>query len=65
MTALSLDLRLRIVARYEEGDITYAELAEAFSVGEATISRLLRRRRERGDLRRDPSRRWLSAPDWA
>jgi len=53
MTALSLDLRKRIVTRYERGGITYAELAETFGVGEATVSRLLRRRRERGALERD------------
>lgn len=46
MTALSLDLRKRIVARYARGDITYVELAETFGVGEATVSRLLRIHRE-------------------
>ena len=48
---LSLDLRKRIVAAYEKNEGTYGELAERFQVGEATVSRLLRRHRERGDLR--------------
>lgn len=54
MSALSLDLRQRLVARYERGDMTYVEVAETFGVGEATVSRLLRRRREQGSLERDP-----------
>ena len=52
--ALSLDLRRRIVSAYLRGDGTYAELAARFEVGEATISRLLRRHRERGNVERDP-----------
>lgn len=54
MTPLSLDLRKRIVTRYAKGDLTYAQVAETFSVGEASVSRLLRRERERGDLHPDP-----------
>ena|SRR5580692_3350073 len=53
MEALSLDLRRRIVARYARGNITYAELADLFDVGEASVSRLLRRARENGSLERD------------
>ena len=48
-----MDLRERIVARYQRGDVTYAQLAETFGIGEATVSRLLRRNRERGVLERD------------
>jgi transposase len=48
-----MDLRTRIVARYAKGDLTYAEVAQLFDVGEASISRLLRRDRERGNLEPD------------
>lgn len=54
MEALSLDLRRRIVARYKQGDLTYAEVAALFDVGEASVSRLMRRARERDDLERAP-----------
>lgn len=54
MPALSHDLRQRIVAHYNEGHSTYCEVAKLFKVGEASVSRLLRRYRERGDLSRDP-----------
>lgn len=54
MLALSLDIRERIVARYHEGKETYKEIAALFRVGESTVTRLLRRERERGDLRPDP-----------
>lgn len=45
-----MDLRRRIVAAYERKEGTYAELAQRFGVGEATVSRLLRRQREHGHL---------------
>gem|GEM_PF-3891486 len=50
MNPLSVDLRRRIVERYQKGDVTYAEVAAWFHVGEATVSRLLRRSREREDF---------------
>ncbi len=50
MNSLSLDLRRRIVAAYERDEGTYFELAQRFGVGEATISRLLRRQRELGHV---------------
>ena len=34
--------------------MTYAQVADMFDVGEASVSRLLRRERERGDLTPDP-----------
>lgn len=43
---ISIDLRKRIVAAYQRGEGTYAEIAQRFCVGEATVSRLLRRERE-------------------
>jgi transposase len=51
---LSLDLRERIVAAYRRGEGTYAEIAERFDVGEASVSRLLRRHRERGGVAPSP-----------
>jgi transposase len=45
-----MDLRRRIVAAYERNEGTYAEIAKRFGVGEATVSRLLRRKRERGHV---------------
>jgi transposase len=50
MNVLSMDLRRRIVAAYERKEGTYFELACRFRVGEASVSRLLRRRRERGHV---------------
>jgi transposase len=47
---ISTDLRKRIVLHYNEGGSTYAETAEVFKVGEATVSRLLRRLRETGGV---------------
>lgn len=47
-----LALRERLVAAYKRGGFTYASLGTTFSVGEATVSRLLTRdRRNGGDLR--------------
>lgn len=54
MKALSLDLRRRIVATYEQGDATQAEVAQRFSVGPATVERLVRRKRETGSLEPRP-----------
>jgi transposase len=51
MADISLDLRRRIVAAYQAGRTsTYAATAEMFGVGVATVSRLLRRKRETGDV---------------
>jgi transposase len=50
VNSLSLDLRRRIVAAYERDEGTYFELAQRFGVGEATVSRLLRRQRELGHV---------------
>lgn len=48
--ALSLDLRRRIVAAYKRGEGTYAEIAALFSVGEASVSRLLSLERATGEV---------------
>lgn len=51
MKVLSIDLRRRVVAAYESGESgTYAETAKMFDIGEATVSRWLRRHRETGDV---------------
>ena len=48
---ISLDLRRRIVRAYWDGlTSTYEETAEMFKVGRASVSRLLRRDRETGDV---------------
>jgi putative transposase len=44
--ALSRDLRTRIVATWEKGELTWDQIAEKFSVGRATVDRLIRLYRE-------------------
>lgn len=50
----SVDVRERVVAAHREGKGTYAQLAELFKVGEASISRWLRLDRESGTLEPKP-----------
>jgi transposase len=50
---LSLDLRKRIVEAVEDG-ATYEEAARRFGVGEASVSRFMRRWREAGSLEPNP-----------
>ena len=51
----SLDLRRRLVAAYRSGRVaTYEAAAEMFGVGRATVSRMLRRDRETGDVELKP-----------
>ncbi len=52
--AKSLDLKERVVAAYERCGHTYAEVAELFRVGQATVSRYLRLKRETGSVARRP-----------
>jgi transposase len=55
MADLSLDLKQRIVEAYFSGRTrTYEATAEMFKVGRATVSRLLRRKRETGDVQQKP-----------
>ena len=49
--ALSLDLRERIVAAYESGEGTGAEVARRFRVSVGLVNKLLRQHRRTGDLR--------------
>ena len=52
---LSIDLRRRVVEAYRAGRSgTYAFTAKMFGIGEATVSRLLRRYRETGDVQYKP-----------
>lgn len=51
-----MDLRERVVATYERGDRTIPEVAREFKVGEATLNRWLRLRRETGFLAPRPHR---------
>lgn len=51
----SLDLRRRVVAAYHSGlTVTYEATATMFGIGRATVSRLLRRKRESGDVEFKP-----------
>lgn len=55
MADISIDLRRRLVQAYRSKQSgTYAATAALFGVGEATVSRLLRRFRETGDVKYRP-----------
>lgn len=55
--AYSVDLRERVVAAYDIGKMTDEQVANLFQVGEATVHRWKRLRRETGSLMRKPARR--------
>jgi len=44
----SMDLRERVISRYQRGDVTMEEVAAQFEIGIATVNRWLRRKREEG-----------------
>ena len=50
MKPYSLDLRQKIVDRYEEGDISQRELARQFRVAVSFVGTLLKRYRETGSV---------------
>jgi transposase len=50
MAAYSLDLRKRIVDAVERGIATKREIAKMFGVHETFVHKLLRQKRERGDI---------------
>jgi len=52
MKAYSLDLRERVVAAYEKGKNTIAEVAVRFSIGETFLKKMLRQKRQTGSLER-------------
>jgi transposase len=49
-----MDLRRRIVAAYEQATTTFREIAERFSVGEASVNRLVNRFRREGTVEPKP-----------
>ncbi|MEO7032602.1 MAG: helix-turn-helix domain-containing protein [Polyangiaceae bacterium] len=51
MNSLPMELRRRLVEAYERKEGTYFELAQRFGVGEATVYRLLKRKREHGNIK--------------
>ena len=51
MNSLPMELRRKIVEAYERKEGTYFELAQRFGVGEATVYRLLKRKREHGTVK--------------
>ena len=51
MNSLPMELRRRIVEAYEKKEGTYFELAQRFGVGEATVYRLLKLKREQGNVK--------------
>lgn len=50
MKAYSLDLRQRVVAAYEKGNSSLAEVAEQFNVGQTFVKKMLRQHRETGSV---------------
>lgn len=52
--AYSVDLRERVIAAFDAGDMTDEQVAELFKVGEATVHRWKRLKRETGTLDRRP-----------
>ena len=56
MRAYSLDLRERVVAAYEKGEQSIAEIAARFSVGQTFLKKMLRQKRETGSLECLPPR---------
>ena len=57
MKALSIDLRERIVAAYESGGVSFAEVGRRFSVSGMVVSKLVRQKRELGTLESQVHRR--------
>lgn len=49
-TALSIDLRRRIVQAYDPKTTSCREVAERFSVGEASVNRFVNQQRQTGDV---------------
>ncbi len=57
MKPLSLDLRQRIVAAYENGEGSHEELGERFAVSKALVGKLVRQHRTLGTLEPQVHRR--------
>jgi len=56
MRAYSLDLPERVVAAYEKGEQTVAEIAARFSVGQTFLKKMRWQKRETGSSERLPAR---------
>jgi transposase len=56
MQAYSLDLRERVVAAYEKGEGSLAEIAQRFCVGPTFLKKMLRQKRHTASLERLPQR---------
>lgn len=52
--AISPDLRRRALEAYERGDGSIPTVAARFAIGEASLGRWLRRKRETGSVEREP-----------
>lgn len=50
MKAYSLDLRQRVVDAYESGQTTLKEVAGRFAVGETFVKKMLRQKRDQGEV---------------
>jgi predicted transcriptional regulator len=59
--ALPMQVRLAVVSLRDESH-TYDEIASLLGIGRASVSRLLRRRRETGQLERSPRGGGLVSP---
>ena len=62
--AYSLDLRERVVGAFDVGDMTDEQVAELFQVGEATVHRWRRLKRETGSLVPRPPRGGACRRGW-
>jgi transposase len=54
MQPYSLDLRERVVKAYEQGNNSIAEISQMFNVGQTFVKKMLRLKRETGDLSPQP-----------
>jgi transposase len=50
MKAYSLDLRQRVIAAYEQGKGSIAQVVEQFNVGQTFVKKMLYQKRETGDV---------------
>ena len=50
MSPLSKDIREKIVSTYEEGNTSVRKVAERFKVSKNTVHKLVKQKRETGDI---------------
>ena len=55
MKPISTDLRMRIIEVYEEGQLSYAKVAERFRVSESSVKNFVKRWRETGSIEPKPA----------